>query len=219
MNYLGTKLKKLRKRKGLNQEELAAEMGVRKSAISNYETGYSTPPLHMLLRLADFFSVTVDELTGGTTQSPSLCESAPDTAPTAFLSPGLESPCKSVPVYTTAAFSFDTQPLYYLQLPAPLLGEGTFFALKIAGDRMARSLLTDGSLAIIRSQSFADDGEIAAVSIGSEPTVIGRFYRSGEVIMLTAESDNPLYLPVLITPGEQKFKILGKVVKVIQSVQ
>ena len=54
MNEFGLILKKLRKTKGLNQEELANILGVRKTTISNYETGYSAPSSATLRQIADY---------------------------------------------------------------------------------------------------------------------------------------------------------------------
>ena len=51
-----------RKQLGLTQEELAAKLCGRKSLVSNYENGYSTPDIYTLCRLAEIFEVTLDEL-------------------------------------------------------------------------------------------------------------------------------------------------------------
>ncbi len=206
MKDFGLLLKKLRKSKGLNQEELAEILGVRKTTISNYETGYSTPSNVMLRQIADYFEVSAGELLG---ETPAMRE-APFVPDTSF---------KYIPVYSTlTATEGQGLPLYQLQLPVALMGEGEFFALKIAGDRMDRSALSDGSIAIIRRQAFADDGEIAVVAVGNDPALIGRLYRSGALITLIAESSNPMYRPVVVNAGEQAVKILGKVIKVIQPV-
>ncbi len=46
----------------MTQEELAEKLNGKKSLISNYENGYSTPDIYMLCRLAKIFEVTLDEL-------------------------------------------------------------------------------------------------------------------------------------------------------------
>ena len=55
-----------RKAMGLTQEGLANLLGGKKSLVSNYENGYSTPDIFVLIRLADFFDITLDELVGRT---------------------------------------------------------------------------------------------------------------------------------------------------------
>ncbi|MGN0813477.1 MAG: helix-turn-helix domain-containing protein [Candidatus Coproplasma sp.] len=51
-----------RKQLNLTQEELAAKLCGKKSLISNYENGYSTPDIYTLCKLADIFDITLDEL-------------------------------------------------------------------------------------------------------------------------------------------------------------
>lgn len=64
MKNIGKKILQLRKAKNINQEELGSFLGVGKSTISNYETGYSTPDIETVTRLAAYFNVTTDELLG-----------------------------------------------------------------------------------------------------------------------------------------------------------
>lgn len=55
-------IKFYRKQLGLTQDGLAAYLHGKKSLISNYENGYSTPDIYTLCRLAAIFDVTLDEL-------------------------------------------------------------------------------------------------------------------------------------------------------------
>ena len=55
-------IKFYRKQLGLTQEQLAAHLHGKKSLISNYENGYSTPDIYTLCKLADIFDITLDEL-------------------------------------------------------------------------------------------------------------------------------------------------------------
>ncbi len=56
------KLLKLRKEKGLSQEELGMEMQVSRQTISKWEAGQSYPDFTRLVMLSDFFDMTIDEL-------------------------------------------------------------------------------------------------------------------------------------------------------------
>ena len=47
---------------GMTQEDLAKKLGVIQSAVSQWETGKSKPRADMLLKLAEIFGCTVDEL-------------------------------------------------------------------------------------------------------------------------------------------------------------
>lgn len=61
------RIKELRKSKKITQDELGFILGLSgKSAISNYENGYSTPDNDMLKKIADYFQVSTDYLLGRT---------------------------------------------------------------------------------------------------------------------------------------------------------
>ncbi len=55
---------RLRKKRGLTQEELATFIGVTKASVSKWENGQSMPDILILPSLASYFDVTVDELLG-----------------------------------------------------------------------------------------------------------------------------------------------------------
>lgn len=59
-------LAKYRKSKGLLQKDVAQILGIATNTYSCYETGTNEPSISILLNLADFFGVTVDELLGRT---------------------------------------------------------------------------------------------------------------------------------------------------------
>ena len=55
---------KLRKEKGLSQEELADKLSVSRQAISKWERGESLPDTDNLIRLAKLYGVSIDEIVG-----------------------------------------------------------------------------------------------------------------------------------------------------------
>ena len=61
MNF-AEKLKELRKRKGLSQEQLAEEIGVSRQAITKWETGSGLPDIENIKILAELFKMTIDNL-------------------------------------------------------------------------------------------------------------------------------------------------------------
>lgn len=58
----GEKLQELRKQKNLTQEELAQKLYVSRTAISKWESGRGYPGIDSLKEIANFFSVSVDQL-------------------------------------------------------------------------------------------------------------------------------------------------------------
>ncbi|MFA5637507.1 MAG: helix-turn-helix transcriptional regulator [Anaerovoracaceae bacterium] len=61
---LVARLKLLRSRENITQEALAGKVNVTRESITSYETGKATPPLEVLLELADYYKVSLDYLTG-----------------------------------------------------------------------------------------------------------------------------------------------------------
>ena len=61
MNF-NEKLIKLRKEKGLSQEELGTEIGVSRQTISKWELAQSYPDFQRLVLLSDYFHMSLDLL-------------------------------------------------------------------------------------------------------------------------------------------------------------
>lgn len=59
-------LKKLRLESGISQKELAEKLGVSPTNIYNYEIGRTQPSIEWLVKIADFFDISVDYLIGRT---------------------------------------------------------------------------------------------------------------------------------------------------------
>lgn len=55
-------LLRLRKESGLTQAEVAKQVGISWRGYQNYELNLREPQLHVLVALADFYGLTVDEL-------------------------------------------------------------------------------------------------------------------------------------------------------------
>lgn len=65
-NYINIKfgkhLKELREKKGISQKELGDLLGLKPSAVSNYESGRNQPGFEKLHILSQIFNVSIDEL-------------------------------------------------------------------------------------------------------------------------------------------------------------
>ena len=61
---LNENIKRIRKSKGLSQEELAIKLNVVRQTVSKWENGMSVPDSSMLIMLADELDTTVSELLG-----------------------------------------------------------------------------------------------------------------------------------------------------------
>jgi repressor LexA len=96
-------------------------------------------------------------------------------------------------------------------LPKQIVGEGTLFLLKVAGDSMINAAIADGDWVVVRQQPVAESGDIVAAMIDGEATV-KTFKRSDGHVWLMPH--NPIYTPI---PGDSA-TILGKVVAVLRRV-
>ena len=61
-----TRLKELRKNKGYTQIALQMHTGIEQALLSKFENGERIPPTETLLKLAEFYNVSIDYLLGRT---------------------------------------------------------------------------------------------------------------------------------------------------------
>lgn len=212
----GTNLKFLRKRKGLTQQELAEQLGIRRSSIGAYEECRATPRYDTLEDIADFFEVSIDML---------VRENLSQFSEEDFLarqedsktdiegrsmrilqitvdSEGEEN-IDFVPQKASAGYlNGYADPEYIEELPKfrlPMLKNGTFRAFEIKGDSMLP--LKSGTVVIaefMRDWREIKDGQTYVIISDTEGVVYKRIFAniapdgSGE---LTLRSDNSLYPP------------------------
>lgn len=62
--HLGRCLEMARLRAGLSQDDVAAQLEIRRATVGAWESGDSEAPTGDLLRLADLYHLTLDQLTG-----------------------------------------------------------------------------------------------------------------------------------------------------------
>ena len=60
------RIKDMRDDLDLAQKEIAAILGISQTVYSRYERGFQTIPLEHLIKLADYYQVSLDYLTGRT---------------------------------------------------------------------------------------------------------------------------------------------------------
>ena len=136
-------------------------------------------------------------------------ESAPDTSeapsarPTPIFVPVVGRIAAGGPVLAEQAVE-DVFPL-----PKEIVGEGSLFLLRVAGDSMVEAAITDGDWVVVRQQPTAENGDIVAAMIDAEATVKTFKRRDGHVWLLP---HNPAYEPI---PGDEAI-VLGRVVAVLR---
>lgn len=58
-------LKEIRKRRGLNQQKVAMDLNITREALSQYENGKREPGQKMLIRMSEYFNVSIHYLITG----------------------------------------------------------------------------------------------------------------------------------------------------------
>ena len=191
-------IRDLRNKHNISQQKLADCLNVSRSAIAMWENGGSQPDNDKLLALANYFNVSVDYLLGKEKKTPDFSEVDNIISFTGF---------KQIPIIGTIACG------------EPILAEENIegytnvelnihadFALRCKGDSMAPKFL-DGDIVLIRQQPVVENGQIAAVLIGSEAT-LKRVYVNPHDILLAPENLN--YQPMIYQEEEMSnIRILG----------
>ncbi|WP_144452718.1 helix-turn-helix domain-containing protein [Bacillus subtilis] len=67
MNF-STKIKKLREEKKMKQQEVADKLGIARTTYASYEQGKREPDHETLIKIADYYNVTIDFLLRGESQ-------------------------------------------------------------------------------------------------------------------------------------------------------
>lgn len=60
------RLRDMREDSDMSQAQVAAILGIQQTVYSRYERGFQTIPLEHLIKLADYYKVSLDYLTGRT---------------------------------------------------------------------------------------------------------------------------------------------------------
>ncbi len=197
-----TKLKELRKAKGMTLDELAEKVGTSKQTIHRYENGtIANVPPGKIESLAAALGTTPSELMGW------------EDEPSAYVKNASPISMKRVPMLGDIACGM---PIYAEEKHESFMmaGDGidADFCLTAHGDSMIGARIYDGDIVFIRSQSSVENGEIAAVIIGDEATLKRVYYYQDEgKLILTPE--NPRYAPLVYIKDElYNVRIIGKAV-------
>lgn len=188
-------IKDLRRKKGITQSELAALCGVHQTAVSQWENGRTLPDKNSLVKLSDFFGVSIDTLMN----KPSVANH------------------NSIPVvgYVRAGCPAEAieNIIDYEDISSEMAAKGDHFGLKVVGDSMSPRICQD-DIVIVRKQNYIESGEIGVVLINNLDATIKKVIKNGTG--LTLIPFNPEYDPLVFTAEEivtLPVTIIGKVVE------
>ena len=101
----------------------------------------------------------------------------------------------------------------YEEIPQSWSNQGDFFGLRIKGNSMYPKL-ENGDIVIVKKQSTADNGDVVIAMVNGDDATCKRYKRMDAGIMLT--SDNSEYSPMFYTNEQVQslpVTIIGKVVE------
>ena len=196
------RIRDLRKKNGLSQKELGRILHVDQTAVSQWETGKTSPSTETAVQIAQLFDVPVEYLLGHDTSTPSNPKSTGG-----VWIPVLGEIAAGIPIEAV------TDIIGYEEIPEAMARNGDFFALKVKGGSMEPRML-EGDVVIVRKQSMVDTGDIAVVLVNGDSATVKKVKIMPEGIMLIPL--NPAY-ETMFYPKEDverlPVQILGKVVE------
>ncbi|MCI5697951.1 MAG: helix-turn-helix domain-containing protein [Clostridiales bacterium] len=209
MNFK-TRLRMLRRDKGLSQTQLGNVLGLSTSTISMYENGNREPDFETLELIADYFNVDIGFILGKSDTITRVKEQSfniskfPNIKPVRY---------KKVPLLGEIACG---EPIYaneergaFVDCDEDIPAD---FCLKAHGDSMIGARIYDGDIVFVMKQSIVDNGEIAVVVIDDEAT-LKRLYFYPDEQMLSLRPENPAFEEIIYRGKElENVVILGKVI-------
>lgn len=201
------RLKELREKRGLSQEQLAKIIGVDRTTIVKYETGASRPTRY-LKKIAHYFDVTTDYLLGDEDITPKKVQHL--TAIDIIKIPLLGRVVAGDP---QEAIQEADEFIYIPSMNHRRSDD--YFALRVNGESMEPNLM-DGDIAIVHIQPDVESGQIAVVLIDNQDSTVKRVFITPDGITLVA--DNPaVFSPRFFTNDDcltLPVKILGRVISI-----
>lgn len=190
-------LRILRKQRGISMKKLGEAVGVAESTISQYETGKREADYEMLLRLSEYFNVSIDYLLRGDSVTPSPVQG------------GIRIPVLGrIPAGVPLEAIEDV--IDWEDLSGDMTRGGKqYFALQIKGDSMEPEYL-DGDVIIVLKQESAETGEDVVVMVNGYDATFKRLSKVEDGIIL--RPINPKYDPLHFSAEDVRglpVKVLG----------
>lgn len=195
------RLKALRTARGLRQIDFAKEMGILQSTLSSWENGRYEPDNEMLVKMANYFNVSVGYLLGRED------EITPKSTGGAII-PVLGDVAAGIPIEAVENV------VDHEEIDTALASTGEFFALRIKGSSM-EPRIREGDVVIVRKQTFADTGDTAIILVNGDSATCKKIKKE-EDGSLWLIPNNPAYESRHFSPAEIQqlpVSIIGKVVE------
>ena len=185
--------------------QVSRATGIAQSTLTDWKKGRSTPKADKLALIADFFSVSLDELLG-TTEGRRNSEASYKAMLARHMVPVIGVIRAGSPIVTD-------ETLLGREF-ADVCDVDEYFYLVVCGDSMKNCGIVDGSYVLFHKQQYAEHGDIVACLVDGESATVKRFYKKNHRIALIPENDD--YKPIPLTPEDFEIgraRILGVAVE------
>lgn len=208
-------LKKYRELKGVSQTSAAKELGISRQTYNNYELGKRQADYEMLLKLAEYFDTTVENLLKEPSDDKPITHSSQEDV--AILAENFDNikpiTLKRFPMLGEIACGepiwADEDKESFVMADMDIDAD---FCLTAKGESMINARINNGDVVFIKKMPIVQNGEIAAVIIDNEAT-LKRFYYYPEKNKLVLNPENPAFEPLVYTNEElDEVRVLGKAV-------
>ena len=195
---IGDIIRASRKRKGMNQGDLAKAMPVTQAAVSAWETGLREPNKTQRKRLCEVLGITEAELYGGTDDKEPLVDHGAPLRKIPVLSWVYANRFQSVPDQSP------TDEYVYTDKTC------NCFALRVYDDCMS-PVFQDSDVIIIDPDAHIDHGSyVVVIDRASDAATFKQFRRAGDNVIL--HPLNPAYEDIVLD-HDNRYRIVGKVIQ------
>lgn len=202
---LGARIRLLREHAQVTQKDLAKELNMANSTLSQYESDLRVPSDAVKAKIADYFGVTVDYLLGR--ESTAFKGARPSGSIGAQRIPVLGDVAAGIPIEAVQDI------VDYEEIDAAMASSGEYFGLRIKGSSM-EPRMREGDVVIVRKQDYADTGDTVVVLVNGDSATVKKIKKGPDGLSLIPT--NPAYDPMYYTAEEVEslpVRILGRVVE------
>ena len=188
MDY--TAFEKLLKTHRVTVYQVTKATGISPSTFTDWKNGRSCPKADKLAKIADFFSVSLDELMG-TAEGKKSAESSWKSIRARKMVPVIGVIRAGAPIVTDETL---------LGREFADISDGDiedYFYLEVCGDSMKNCGIVDGTYVLFRKQQYAENGDIVACLVDGDSATVKRFQKDHRRIILSPENDD--YSPIVLS--------------------
>lgn len=190
---ISANIKNLRTSQDWTQEQLAEKIGVTRSTVTQWETGWSQPRMGAVEKLASTFGVSVADIVSDS-----------DTLPKGAIVPSI--PRKAYAPLLGRVHAGDAQAPEIIEdnvaLPYEVWdGHRDGYFLQVEGSCMSK-VYPEGCFIFVDPRMDPKNGSIAVVSIDGEDYVMRRLYRGANTMILSPDSWEDGYEDIVISESD-----------------